>query len=193
MLKDGRVEFLRPEAVCHTSAMTWSRGKIAGLLFMVGGALSLIASIAGAVGSAPGAWLGLVGLLLEGVAFVLFGLGFARARTRAWVPWLFVIAGALMIVMALLWMVGGGLGAATRLVQLAIVALIVVAAVLLLSARSIDSILAIALIVLGALLAITLFVGNVVIGVLIGAAYILVGLLVWGVRFGRSGSGARRG
>jgi len=160
---------------------------------MVGGALSIIGSIAGAAGSAAGGWLGLVGLLLEGVAFVLFGLGFGPARTRAWVPWFFVIAGALMIIMALLWMVGGSLGAATLLVQLAIVALVIAASVLLLSARAIDQILAIALIVLGALLAITLFVGNVVIGALIGAAYILVGLLVWGVRFGRSGPSARRG
>lgn len=155
---------------------------------MVGGALSIIASIAGAAGSAPGAWLGPLGLLLEGVAFVLFGVGFRRAKTRAWVPWLFVIAGALMVVMALLWMVGGSLGAATLLVQLVIVALIIVAAVLLLSSRSIEQFLAIALIVLGALLAITLFVSNVVLGVLIGAAYVAIGLLVWGVRFGRGRS-----
>jgi hypothetical protein len=159
---------------------------------MIGGGLSLIGSIAGAAGSPVGGWLGLIGLLLEGAAFVLFGLGFGRVRARAWVPWLFVIAGALMIVMALLWMVGGSLGALTLLVQLAIVALILVGAVLLLSARSVDIVLCIALIVLAALLAITLLVGNVVIGILIGAAYIVIGLLVWGVKFGRGRSGARR-
>jgi len=166
--------------------MTWSRWKIAGLLFMVGGALSLIAAIAAAAGSAAGGWLGLVGLLLEGVAFVLFGLGVRRPKTRAWVPWLFVIAGALMIIMALLWMVGGSLGGATQFVQLAIVALILVAAILLLSEGALDTALAVALIVLGALLGITLLVGNIVISILIALAYIAVGLLVWGVRFGGS-------
>ena len=166
--------------------MTWSRWKIAGLLFMVGGALTIVGALVAAAGSpAVGGWLGLIGLLLEGAAFILFGLGFRAARTRRWVPWLYAIAGVLMLVTALLAMVGGSLGAAALLVQLAIVALILVASVLLLSARAAEMYLCIALIVLGALLAITLFFSNAVITVLIGVVYVVVGLLVWGVRLGR--------
>ena len=160
---------------------------------MIGGVLTLLGallSVAG--GGVVGGWLGLIGLLLEGAGFVLFGLGFTRVRSRRWVPWLFVIAGALMIVIALLSMAGGSLGAASLLFQLAIVALIVVAAVLLLIARAADLILCIALIVLAALLLINLFVGNVVLSILIGAVYIVIGLLVWGVRFGARGSRTRR-
>ncbi len=171
--------------VCQTSAMTWSRWKIAGLLFIIGGALTIIAALLGVAGSPVGGWIGLFGLLLEGAAFVLFGLGFSGVRARRWIPWLYVIAGALMLVTALLSMVGGGFGAAAFVVQLAIAALILVASVLLLSARSSDRFLCIALIVLGALLALALFVSNVVLALLIGAVYIVVGILVWGVRLGR--------
>lgn len=165
--------------------MTWSRSKIAGLLFIIGGALTILGALVGATGSPGGGWLSMIGLLLEGAAFILFGLGFHGARSRRWIPWLYVIAGALILVTALLSMVGGSLGAASLLVQLAIVALILVASVLLLSARAADTILCIALIVLGALLAFALFVGNVVLALLIGAVYVVVGLLVWGVRLGR--------
>jgi len=166
--------------------MTWSRSKIAGLLFIIGGALTLLGAIVGAAGSpGVGGWLGLIGLLLEGTAFILFGIGFPATRSRRWIPWLYVIAGALMLVTALLSMVGGSLGAASLLVQLAIAALILVASVLLLTARAADTILCIALIVLGALLMIALFFSNTVIAVLIGAVYIVIGLLVWGVRMGR--------
>lgn len=164
--------------------MTWSRWKIAGLLFIIGGALTLLGALLGAAGASVG-WLGPLGLLLEGAAFVLFGLGFGRSRSRAWVPWLYVIAGGLMLVIALLSLVGGSLGAASLLVNLAIVALILVASVLLLSARAVDMALCIALIVLAAFLAIALFFSNVVIAIIIGAAYVVVGLLVWEVRLGR--------
>jgi len=165
--------------------MTWSRWKIAGLLFIVGGALSLLGALLGLAGSPVAGWMGIVGLLLEGAGFVLFGLGFRAVRSRRWVPWLYVIAGVLILVTALLALVGGSLGAAAIVVQLAIAALIIVASVLLLSGRAADQALIIALIVLGALLAITVFVGNIVLAVLIAAAYIVVGILVWGVRLGR--------
>lgn len=164
--------------------MTWTRWRIAGLLFIIGGALTLLGALLTATGASVG-WLGLIGLLLEGAAFVLFGLGFGRSRSRAWVPLLYVIAGGLMLVIALLSLVGGSLGAASLLVNLAIVALIVVASVLLFTAGGADRILCIALIVLGALLAIALFFDNAVMTVLIGVVYVLVGLLVWGVRLGR--------
>ena len=165
--------------------MTWSRWKIAGLLFVIGGALTIIAALLTVAVSPVGGWMGLVALLLEGAAFVLFGLGFSGVRARRWIPWLYVIAGALMIVTALLSLVGGGFGAAGLVVQLAIAALILVASVLLLSARGADRLLCIALIVLGALLALALFLSNIVLVVLIGAVYVVVGLLVWGVRLGR--------
>jgi hypothetical protein len=165
--------------------MTWSRWKIAGLLFMIGGALTVLGALLGLAGSAAAGWMGLIGLLLEGAAFVLFGLGFRATRSRRWIPWLYAIAGALMLVTALLAMVGGGFGAASLLVQLAIAGLILVASVLLLSGRGADRLLCIALIVLGALLVLAVFVGNVVLTVLIGAVYIVVGILLWGVRLGR--------
>jgi hypothetical protein len=165
--------------------MTWSRWKIAGLLFIVGGALTLLAALLGTAGSSLAGWLGLIGLLLEGAAFVLFGLGFRVARSRRWVPWLYLIAGALMALTALLSLVGGSLGAAAAVVLLATAALILVASALLLSDRGANRVLCIVLIVLGVLLVISTFVGNVVLAVLIGAAYVVVGLLVWGVRMGR--------
>lgn len=165
--------------------MTWSRWKIAGLLFIIGGALTVLAALIGLAGSPIGGTLGLLGLLLEGAAFVLFGLGFRAARSRRWVPWLYVIAGALMVISALLWLVGGSWGAATLVVQLAIAALILVASILLLTDRGADRLLCIVLIVLGALLVIGAFVGNIVLTILIGAAYIVAGILVWGVRLGR--------
>lgn len=165
--------------------MTWSRWRIAGLLFIIGGALTILGAVIGAAGSPVGGWLGLIGILLEGAAFVLFGLGFRGARSRRWIPWLYVIAGALMVLTALLSLVGGSLGAAALVVQLAIAALILVASVLLLSDRGANRVLCIVLIVLGALLVISAFAGNVVLAVLIGAAYVVVGLLVWGVRLGR--------
>lgn len=163
--------------------MTWSRWKIAGLLFIVGGVLTILSALIGVAGL-PVGWLGIIGALLEGAAFVLFGLGFRGARSRRWIPWLYVIAGALMVLTALLSLVGGGLGAMALVVQLAIAVLILVASVLLLSDRRTGRILCIVLIVLGALLLISAFVGNVVLAVLIGAAYVVVGLLVWGVRLG---------
>lgn len=171
--------------VCEASAMTWSRWQIAGLLFIIGGALTLLGALLGLAGSSVGGWMGLLGLLLEGAAFVLFGLGFRAARSRRWVPWLYAIAGALMLVTALLAMAGGSLGAAALLVQLGIAVLILVASVLLLSDRGADRYLCIALIVLGALLVLAAFVSNVVLTILIGAVYVVIGILVWGVRLGR--------
>ncbi|MES1212896.1 MAG: hypothetical protein ABUT11_05050, partial [Leifsonia sp.] len=155
-------------------------------------ALAILAALLGAAGSPLGGWLGLIGLLLEGAAFVLFGLGFAGIRARRWIPWLYVIAGALMLVTALLGMVGGGFGAAALFVQFVIAALILVASLLLLSARAGDRYLCIALIVLSALLVLALFVGNIVLTVIIGAVYIVVGILVWGVRLGRRRPMTRR-
>jgi hypothetical protein len=169
--------------------MTWSRWRIAGLLFIIGGALTLLGSLLAVAGSsAVGGWAGLIGSLLEGVAFILFGLGFHRSRSRAWVPWLYVIAGVLILVTALLSLVGGSLGAAALVVQLGIAALILVASVLLLSAGGAERTLCIALIVLGAVLVINVFVGNVVLTVITGVIYVLIGILLWGVRL----SGRRR-
>lgn len=171
--------------------MTWSRWRIAGLLFIVGGALTILGAIVGVTGSPLGGVLGTIGLLLEGAAFVLFGLGFARIRARRWIPWLYVIAGVLMAIVALLALVGGSLGGAGLLVNLAIAALILVASILLFADRAADRALCIALIVLAALLVIALFVNNLVLTLLIGAVYVVVGILVWGVRFGRTRSRAR--
>ena len=165
--------------------MTWSRWKIAGLLFVIGGALTILGALVGLAGSAIGGTLGLIGLLLEGAGFILFGIGFRGTRSRRWVPWLYLIAGALMAVSALLWLVGGSWGAITLVVQLVIAALILVASILLLTDRGADRLLWIVLIVLGALLVISAFIGNIVLAILIGAAYILAGILLWGVRLGR--------
>jgi hypothetical protein len=165
--------------------MTWSRWRIAGLLFIVGGALTILGALLGVAGSPLGGVLGTIGLLLEGAAFVLFWFGFGRTRARRWIPWLYVIAGVLMVIVALLALVGGSLGAASLLVNLAIAALILVASILLFSDRAADRALCIALIVLAALLVIALFVNNLVLTLLIGAVYVVVGILVWGVRLGR--------
>ena len=164
--------------------MTWSRWKIAGLLFIIGGALTVLGALIGVAGSPLGGPLGLIGLLLEGAGFILFGLAFRDTRSRRWVPWLYLIAGALMAVSALLWLVGGGWGALTLVIQLVIAALILVASILLLTDRGADRLLWIVLIVLGALLVISAFIGNIVLAILIGAAYILAGILLWGVRLG---------
>lgn len=172
--------------------MTWSRWRIAGLLFIVGGALTILGVLLGVAGSPVGGVLGTIGLLLEGAAFVLFGLGFGRTRARRWIPWLYLIAGVLMVIVALLALVGGSLGAISLLVNLAIAALILVASILLFADRAADRALCIALIVLAALLVIALFVNNLVLTLLIGAVYVVVGILVWGVRFGRTRSRARR-
>jgi hypothetical protein len=172
--------------------MTWSRWRIAGLLFIIGGALTILGAILGLAGSSLGGWAGLLGLLLEGVGFILFGLGFRGTRSRRWIPWLYVIAGALMVLVALLAVVGGGLGAATLVVNLAIAALILVASVLLLSARAAEQALCIALIVLGACLVINLFVGNWVLAVIIGVVYVVIGLLLMGVLPGRRRTVTRR-
>ena len=167
--------------------MTWSRWKIAGLLFIIGGALAILASLLGLAGApAVAGVLGVIGLLLEGAGFILFGLDFGRVRVRRWVPWLYVIAGVLMLVTALLGLVGGSLGGAALVVRLAIAALILVASILLLSVRGADSVLCIALIVLGAFLVLAAFFSNIVVALIIGALYIVIGLLLWGVRFGRS-------
>jgi len=171
--------------------MTWSRWRIAGLLFTIGGALTILGAILGLAGSAVAGWAGLLGLLLEGAGFILFGLGFGRTPSRRWIPLLYVIAGALMVLIALLALVGGGLGAAGLVVNLAIAGLILVASVLLLSARAAEQLLCIALIVLAACLVIALFVGNWVLTVIIGAVYVVIGLLLLGVRMGRRRSARR--
>ncbi len=83
---------------------------IGGILFIAGGALSTIgAFVFDHCSETLGADMSRVGLLLEGLAFILAALGFRGASAQDWASWALIVGGGLYVIQALFSFVGVGL------------------------------------------------------------------------------------
>ena len=159
--------------------MTNAPWRIAGLLFALGGLLSAVGAIIFASDpSEAGSIATLVGLVLEGAAFILFGRGLRGARVATWVQWLFFVAGGFDILFALLAVTGMNIGWAGLVIVLLITALILVGSLMLLGSRVTGRPLNWALIILAIALLANVLTGSPATLVVVGAVYVLTGILL---------------
>lgn len=117
--------------------MLFSLWRVAGLLFAIGGLLSAVgAALFAGQGLEVGSLLTLVGIVFEGAALILLGVGFRPSRLPSWAPWLFVAAGGLLILLAPLAATGMATRAVTILIGISILVLIAAGAVATTAARA---------------------------------------------------------
>ena len=167
------------QAPARLRFMTKSPWRAAGPLFAIGGTLSAVGAVIFA-GSSPaaGSMTTLAGLLLEGIAFILFGRGLRGTGLPTLARWLFLIAGSIDILFTLLAALWVNIESTAIVLLVVNTLLIVVASLTLVSYHAVARPLGWAFVVLAVCLAINMLSGSPATLVLVGAVYVTIGVLL---------------